>query len=115
MKTLLVIPLLLSSCVYATKDRMVSLGGASAYKSAGFGLVHDHNDSFRAGAATVGIVAGLAAGAWQHAATETTTRAINSNATGVQKAAIQADVIKSTTLNPNIIPKDPNVIPVPAQ
>jgi len=107
----LLVALLMPSCVVATKDTYVSLGGKSAYKSATFGVVHDHNKSFRDGTLAAASIAGLyysaATAAAREAssqvatkeATKTTVNASN-NATSVAIEGIKADVTKSTFVPP---------------
>lgn len=78
---------LMPSCVVATKDTYVSLGGKSAYKSATFGVVHDHEASFREGTLAATLVAGAYYSAATAAAKEVTSQVATKQAT---KQAINA-------------------------
>lgn len=101
--------LLLSSCVYADKERAVAMGGKGAYNGRDFSLVWDNDESFRSAITGAVAVGGLYYGAAQHAATEATARAANANATKqainasnnatkIASEGIAADVTKATVL-----------------
>ena len=87
MKLLPLIALLLSSCMVADEKRVVTLGGKVAYNGRNFSVVSDHEDSFRSGAALVGIAAGVYGGirADSIAAGVTTNASNNATKIGVQQ------------------------------
>lgn len=102
---------LMPSCVVATKDTYVSLGGKSAYKSATFGVVHDHEASFREGTLAATLVAGAYYSAATAAAKEVTSRTAakegtklgiiqSNNAKDIAIEGIKADVTKATFVPP---------------
>lgn len=80
MKSLLLIPILLSSCVYADGQKVASLGGRVTYNGRDFSMTSDHEKSFSDGAIAATAVAGLYYGAANVAAQEATTRNANNNA-----------------------------------
>lgn len=87
MRILLLLPLFMTSCVVANGNMVASMGGKFAYKGKDFGIISDHEGSFRDAA----VLAGLAVGAWQTVAAtkaaEATKQVASSNAT---KQAINA-------------------------
>lgn len=93
--------LVLSSCVVATKDTYVSLGGKSAYRSATFGVVHDHNKSFRDGTLAAALIAGSYYSAATAAAKEVTSQVATKEATKTainssnNAAAVSIETIKA--------------------
>jgi hypothetical protein len=109
MRLFLLIPLLLSSCVVASKDAVMAVGGKGAYKSRDFGLVFDNEGSFRDAAA----LAGVGIGAWQSVASQRSADALNAarssdatqlgaiqsnNAKDIAIEGIKGDVTKATTI-----------------
>ncbi len=93
----LVLILCLSSCAYATKEKVVMLGGKGAYKSKDFSLVYNGEKSFRDGALAVTTVAATVASAVTQAAAETTAQIESSNAAKV--AGTQATAAGRTAIN----------------
>lgn len=101
----------LCSCVIATKDTYASLGGKGAYRSATFGVVSDHEASFRDGTLAATLVAGAYYSAATAAAKEVTSQVATKQATkqainatnaaaATEQAAIAADVTKATFVPP---------------
>ena len=97
MKILFFIPLLLSSCVVASADKISALGGKGAYKSKSFSLVWDDQKSFRDASVAVTAIAAAAYSAATSAAAETTTQIVNTNAAKV--ASTQAKTSAATAIN----------------
>lgn len=106
---LLLVAALLSSCMVANENTVASLGGKGAYKGKNFGVIWDHENSFRDGA----ILATAAVGAWANVAStkaaEATTRAVDANrsaeainasnnAAKIASEGIAADVTKTITV-----------------
>lgn len=81
----------LSSCAYATKDKVVMFGGKGAYKSQEYSLVYNGEKSFRDGAIAVTTVAAAAYSAASQAAAETTAQVTSNNAAKVTNAKTAAD------------------------
>lgn len=80
-RVILLLPMLMSSCVVANKNMVASLGGKGAFKSATFGLVWDHEQSFRDGTVAATALAGAYFSSVVSKAKEVTAQSANANAT----------------------------------
>lgn len=115
-KSLLLLPLFLTSCMIAhsddrTGDSAIAFGGKGAFKSKRFATTWDNEKSFGDAAMLAGIGVAAVQAVKQTQATELTSRVINTNSTNQAinasnnaahtaetLGAQNADVIKATTL-----------------
>lgn len=99
---------------YGYAAMMGGKGALSSQRDGSVKFAYDNEDSFRSAAA----LAALGVGAWQSVAAARSADALSATQAGeatkqqaaslaaeVQQAEIAAGVTKSTTLNPNVIPK----------
>jgi hypothetical protein len=97
----LILILCLSSCAYATKEKVVMLGGKGAYRSKEFSMVYNGERSFRDGALAVTTVAATVASAVTQAAAETTAQVSSTNAANVTAEQIKGSTATAITNSNN--------------
>lgn len=105
---------LLASCTYTDKDRNIAFGGRGAARGTGYAVAWDNVENMNNALIAGTVLGGGLISAGVSKAEEVTKRAadvnrstevINASNNAVKTAEIGAEVTKSTTLNPNVIPK----------